>query len=257
MVLHHVAQRADVVIEIDAVANTEVFGDCNLHMINIAAAPQRLKQGIAEAQCQEILDGFLAEVVINSENLVFGETLADLVINRPRRFVIAADRLLEHNSHLSIDQAIRFQTRGDRAKQAGRRCEVDDPDTAAAVIEQRIEIAPTAMFERIGADIFEAIPEHLPLGSQELAIFQVRLQRFFDVRYVFRPAHLAATDRDYSAVLAELSVAVAMVQGRQQLAHRKIAGATKNYEIERVDRNQFRHGVSLRFRVILLQFCRF
>jgi len=47
----------------------------------MAGIPQRLEQRIAEAQHQQVLHGFLAEVMIDAEGLRFGEHPAHRVVD--------------------------------------------------------------------------------------------------------------------------------------------------------------------------------
>ena len=53
------------------------------------------------------------------------------------------------------------------------------------------------------------------------------------------------TARTFSTVTTMLTVAVAVVQRRQELAHRQIAGATEDDQVERIDRDELRHSGSL------------
>ena len=69
MVLHHVAQRAGLVVELRAALDADVLGDGDLHVLDAAAPPQRLEQRIAEAQRQQVLHRLLAEIVIDAKDL--------------------------------------------------------------------------------------------------------------------------------------------------------------------------------------------
>ena len=73
MVLHHVAQRAGLVVELRAPLDAELLGDRDLHVLDAAAAPQRLEQRVAEAQRQQVLHRLLAEIVIDAKDLLLGE----------------------------------------------------------------------------------------------------------------------------------------------------------------------------------------
>ena len=73
MVLDHVAQRADLVVELRAALDADLLGDGDLHVLDATAAPQRLEQLIAETQRQQVLHGLLAEVVIDAKDARLGE----------------------------------------------------------------------------------------------------------------------------------------------------------------------------------------
>ncbi len=73
MVLQHVAHRAGIVVVIAAAFDADGFGDGDLHLLDVARVPQRLEQRIAEAQRQQVLHAFLAEVVVDAKDAVFVE----------------------------------------------------------------------------------------------------------------------------------------------------------------------------------------
>jgi hypothetical protein len=73
MVLDHVAQRAGAVVEVAARAHAQALGQRDLDVGDALAAPQRLEQGVAEAQRHQVLHRGLAEVVVDAEGLRLGE----------------------------------------------------------------------------------------------------------------------------------------------------------------------------------------
>ena len=75
MVRHHVAQRAGRVVEAAAMADAELFVDRDLDMVDVIAIPDRLEHAVGEAQHQDVLDGFLAEVMIDPVDLVLVDEL--------------------------------------------------------------------------------------------------------------------------------------------------------------------------------------
>ena len=54
-----------------AVTHIHSFGDGDLHIVHVAAVPDRLEDGVGEAEEQDILGGFLAQVVIDAKYLAF------------------------------------------------------------------------------------------------------------------------------------------------------------------------------------------
>ena len=73
MVLHHVTQRAGGVIESATFFDADFLGNCDLDIGNRFPAPQRLKQRVAKTQGKQILYRWFAQIMIDSENLVFGQ----------------------------------------------------------------------------------------------------------------------------------------------------------------------------------------
>ena len=103
------------------------------------------------------------------------------------------------------------------------------------------------MCKRIGLRVVNPRTELLPAGLLEVAVRQVFLQRRLDLRQVGISVQVAATGRDNAAIAAYLPVALAVVQGGQQLAHRQVAGAAENYQVELVGRDQLSHICSSKF----------
>ena len=68
--LEHVAQDAGVFVVRGTVAYIEVFENGDLDVVDVVAIPQRLEDGVAEAEDDQVLDGVFAEVVVDAEQLM-------------------------------------------------------------------------------------------------------------------------------------------------------------------------------------------
>ena len=77
MVLHHVAQRAGLLVVAGPRADAFRLGDGDLHVIDVLLVEQRLEEAVGEPQDQDVLDRFLAEVVIDPEDLPLVEDRGD------------------------------------------------------------------------------------------------------------------------------------------------------------------------------------
>ena len=75
VVLDDVAGSADAVVVAGARADTDVFSHRNLHGIDVVGLPQRLEHGVREAHRHDVLDGFLAQVVVDAEDVLLVEDL--------------------------------------------------------------------------------------------------------------------------------------------------------------------------------------
>lgn len=77
VILQDVAQRSGFVV-VAAAAGFDAlrFGDGDLHMIDVIAIQQWLEDRIAAAEQQDVLHCFLAEVVIDAEDLILAEQFA-------------------------------------------------------------------------------------------------------------------------------------------------------------------------------------
>jgi len=73
MVLKHVPQGAGLFIVPRAVFNAHGFGGGNLHMINVFPVPDRLIDGVSEAEHQNILNGLFPQIVVDAVDLIFAE----------------------------------------------------------------------------------------------------------------------------------------------------------------------------------------
>ena len=71
MVGHHVAQCAGFVVIAAALFHAHGFRHRNLYVIDVAAVPDRLENSVGEAQSQNVLNGFFAQVVIDAVDLLF------------------------------------------------------------------------------------------------------------------------------------------------------------------------------------------
>ena len=69
MVLQDVASGAGVLVETAAGADPESLCDGDLHVVDPAPVPDRLEDRVGEPQRQQVLDGVLAQVVIDPEHL--------------------------------------------------------------------------------------------------------------------------------------------------------------------------------------------
>src|SRR3546814_14400239 len=80
---------------------------------------------MAEAWRDQVLHGFLAQVVIDAEDLLLGEYPADVVVDLARRFEIAAERLFEHDAAARCDESGRAEVLADAGEPARRRREIE------------------------------------------------------------------------------------------------------------------------------------
>ncbi len=68
VVLHHVADRADLLVEGAAALHAEALGHGDLHAVDVVAVPDRLEEGVGEAEVDEVLHRLLAEEVVDAEH---------------------------------------------------------------------------------------------------------------------------------------------------------------------------------------------
>ena len=73
--------------------------------------PQRLEQRIGEAQREQVLDRFLAEIMVDPEGAVLGEGGGDRVVDLAAGFEVAAERLFERHAHRRAGEARALRAR--------------------------------------------------------------------------------------------------------------------------------------------------
>ena len=98
MVLDHVSCGADAVVVAGAAADADVFGHRDLHVIHIIGVPDRLVHGVGKAQSQQVLHGFLAEVVIDAEHGVRVEYFGDHAVEFLGAGQVMTERLLDNHA---------------------------------------------------------------------------------------------------------------------------------------------------------------
>ncbi len=80
VVLHHIADRPRFLVIAAAPFQSDVLRHCDLHMVNIAAVPYRLEDAICQAEDEDVLHRFFAQVVIDAVDLFLFEDFAHLPV---------------------------------------------------------------------------------------------------------------------------------------------------------------------------------
>ena len=95
---HHVAKRAHRLIEAGPLAEAQRLGHVDLHVVDEVAVPDRLEQAVGEAEGEDVLRRFLAEEVIDAEDLLLAEDLVQFRIQSHRALQVRAKRLLHDDA---------------------------------------------------------------------------------------------------------------------------------------------------------------
>ncbi len=102
MVLDHVAQSTRMLVVCTSVLHAHLFGNSNLHMVDVAAVPDRLEKRIGKAKGKNVLNGLLAQVVIYPIDLFFVKDFCELGIQSQRRLQVMTERLFHDNPDASF-----------------------------------------------------------------------------------------------------------------------------------------------------------
>jgi len=80
-----------------AFLHPDCFCDRDLNVIDVTPVQMGSKNSVGEAEGQDVLDGFLAQVVIDAINLLFVGDLQELFVSRPARCRDRARRAFDNN----------------------------------------------------------------------------------------------------------------------------------------------------------------
>ncbi len=94
---HHVAERADVIVERRPFVEPERLRHVDLHVIDEVAVPDGLEESVGETEGEDVLRRLLAEEVIDAEDLLLREHFVQFLIERAGARVVGAERLLHHD----------------------------------------------------------------------------------------------------------------------------------------------------------------
>jgi hypothetical protein len=97
VVLDHVAQRADGVVERSAALDAEVLGHRDLHAGHALAVPQFGQRHVGEPQVLQLDDRFLAEEVIEAQDLALAQQPVQAGVQFAGRRQVVAERLLDRD----------------------------------------------------------------------------------------------------------------------------------------------------------------
>lgn len=95
MVLDDVSGGTDSVVVAAAAAETDVLGHRDLHTVDVVGVQHRLEHLVGEAQCQEVLDGLLAEIVVDAEHRRLREDAVDHGVEFLGALEVVTERLLD------------------------------------------------------------------------------------------------------------------------------------------------------------------
>ena len=151
--------RARRVVVAGPALDADRLGHRDLDVVDHVRGPEPLEDGVGEAQRQQVLHRLLAEVVVDPEDLLLGEDLADRVVDRAGRLQVLADRLLQHDAGLLADEPVRGEVAADRAVEVGRGGEVVGPHLVGPLVELGHEVGPAALAGAVHRHVVEVVEE--------------------------------------------------------------------------------------------------
>ena len=128
MVLHHVLERADVVVVAGSPLQRERLVPDDLDLVDVSAVPDRLEHAVGQACSEHVLHGRHREEVIDAKHVALVHQLREKAIERRRAVEVLSKRLLE--DHLAVGGNPGPVERRDRSREDGRRQREVDRDGA-------------------------------------------------------------------------------------------------------------------------------
>ncbi len=225
VVLEHVADRTDRVVERAPALHADLLRHRDLHAADVAPVPDRFEQGVREAEDEEVLDGLLAEVVVDAEDVLLGEHLMQHLVQFERRCEVSTEGLLDDDAAPPVETDGR-QRLGHGREHRRRDRHVVDGNFRLVLVEAVLERLPRRRVGVVALDQVEPIAE--PLEHVIVDLLHVLADRVGGVlpEVVVRPVATGDADDRHLELVAALHV----VERREQLALSQVAGGAEQDE---------------------------
>ena len=97
MILEHVAQKSGVFKIFRPMLDPDGLRHRDLDGINIVAVPDRLENKVRKAEHQNVLNGLLAEIMVDPVDLAFTQTVPQGAVKLLRALQVAPERFFDHH----------------------------------------------------------------------------------------------------------------------------------------------------------------
>ena len=145
VVLHEVAQRAGAVVVARAGADADVLGRGDLDVVDVVAVPERLEEPVGEAERQDVLDGLLAQVVVDAEDLALVEDAQHAAVELLGLREARAERLLDDDADVGVVEVVEpglAERLDDHREERGRGRQVEGAVQRVAALARRTRRGP-------------------------------------------------------------------------------------------------------------------
>ena len=237
MILNHVPQCAGVVVVIPAPFHADCFADRDLHMVDDVGVPQTLEYDVCKTQCEKVLHCLLAEKMIDPICLAFGKHLPHIVDDLPGRLQIVADRLFEHDTAIVGHQFLAMQVLADCTIQVWRRREIEDAHAIGCRLQNAVELLPPFRLGPVHPGIKHLLQERVQRIVGKLFCAHMLPQCCLGALAVTVVVQIGSGCRNDPARCGKLLVLKAVIQSRQKLAQREVAGGAEHDHVELGDRD--------------------
>ena len=184
MVLHHVAQRTGFLVITATVADADFFADGELDGIHRFAVPEALENGIGKAEHQNVLHGFLAQIMVDAEHLRLVRVTRQLFVERPRRFEVMAERFFHHQTlpagAFALEQTGTMHLLDDFAELAGRNRQIKQQIIAQSGVAERGQLCTQFFIGSLIRQIAHAIMDILCKRFPDRLIHRLRARKLVE-----------------------------------------------------------------------------
>jgi hypothetical protein len=158
VVLDDVAQRADRIVEVAAIAGVEVLAHRDLNGRDEVPVPDGLEDRVGEPEVEDVLDGHLPEVVVDAVQLGLVDELVELLVEGARRGEVVAERLLDDDTGVMRETRLR-ESADDSAEEGRRDLEVEDRRRRS--LDRFRDLRVRGVVGEVAVDVREATDEPL------------------------------------------------------------------------------------------------
>ncbi len=171
MIGHHVAQCTRAVVEITAGLDTHGFCGSDLHVIDVMVVPERLENPVRKPADQNVLDGFLAQVMIDAIDLVLAHHTQQAGVQCFGSGQVGAERLLDNHASKGVgrflQQASATQARRHFTEEARRGGQIEHGVAGAVFLDTLGNGGIGFILDEVASDVADALGQACPqLGVQ-------------------------------------------------------------------------------------------
>ncbi len=222
MVLHDVAQRTDLVVELATTFDTEVLEHVDGDRLDEVTVPQRFENRVGESEDQDVEHRLLAEEMIDPVDALLGVMGLHRLVELARALEVATEGLLQHDA--AAIQPAGAQAIGDGREQERRDGQV--ADRTLGVGDLRCDLFERLGFSIVTRHVVETIGE--PLPDVFVDLLPTLDERLVSVvaQFVERPVRRGDTDHRHP----EDAVGLELVQRGEQLLLRQVTGDAEEHQ---------------------------